>query len=41
MAEYVLVVDDEPLIRRFAGRALCEEGFGRASVRLSWPSGAS
>jgi DNA-binding NtrC family response regulator len=28
MAEHVLVVDDEPMIRRFAGRVLREEGFG-------------
>lgn len=28
MAEYVLVVDDEPMIRRFAGRVLREGGFG-------------
>jgi len=27
MAEHVLVVDDEPMIRRFAGRVLSEEGF--------------
>jgi two-component system, cell cycle sensor histidine kinase and response regulator CckA len=26
--EYVLVVDDEPVIRRFVARALLEEGFG-------------
>jgi two-component system cell cycle sensor histidine kinase/response regulator CckA len=28
MTEYVLVVDDEPMIRRFAARVLLEEGFG-------------
>jgi two-component system cell cycle sensor histidine kinase/response regulator CckA len=28
MSEYVLVVDDEPLIRWFAARVLREEGFG-------------
>lgn len=28
MTEYVLVVDDEPVIRRFAVRVLREEGFG-------------
>lgn len=28
MSEYVLVVDDEPMIRRFATRVLREEGFG-------------
>lgn len=28
MSEYVLVVDDEPAIRRFAARVLREEGFG-------------
>jgi CheY-like chemotaxis protein len=27
MSEYVLVVDDEPLIRWFAARVLREEGF--------------
>jgi two-component system, cell cycle sensor histidine kinase and response regulator CckA len=26
--EYVLVVDDEPVVRRFAARALIENGFG-------------
>ncbi|HEY7478915.1 MAG TPA: response regulator [Gemmatimonadales bacterium] len=26
--EYVLVVDDEPVVRRFAARALVESGFG-------------
>jgi two-component system cell cycle sensor histidine kinase/response regulator CckA len=28
MSAYVLVVDDEPMIRRFAARVLLEEGFG-------------
>jgi two-component system, cell cycle sensor histidine kinase and response regulator CckA len=28
MSEYVLVVDDEPLVRWFAARVLREEGFG-------------
>ena len=28
MSEHVLVVDDEPMIRRFASRVLREEGFG-------------
>lgn len=28
MSEYVLVVDDEPMIRGFATRVLREEGFG-------------
>ena len=28
MSEYVLVVDDEPMIRGFAARVLREEGFG-------------
>jgi DNA-binding response OmpR family regulator len=28
MSEYVLVVDDEPMIRWFAARVLREEGFG-------------
>ena len=28
MSAYVLVVDDEPMVRRFAARALLEEGFG-------------
>jgi two-component system cell cycle sensor histidine kinase/response regulator CckA len=28
MSEYVLVVDDEPMIRQFAARVLLEEGFG-------------
>jgi two-component system, cell cycle sensor histidine kinase and response regulator CckA len=28
MSEYVLVVDDEPLVRRFAARVLRDEGFG-------------
>jgi DNA-binding NtrC family response regulator len=28
MSEYVLVVDDEPMVRWFAARVLREEGFG-------------
>ena len=28
MSAYVLVVDDEPMVRRFAARVLREEGFG-------------
>ena len=28
MSEYVLVVDDEPMVRRFAARVLRDEGFG-------------
>jgi two-component system, cell cycle sensor histidine kinase and response regulator CckA len=28
MSEYVLVVDDEPMVRRFVARALQVEGFG-------------
>jgi DNA-binding NtrC family response regulator len=26
--DYVLIVDDEPMVRRFASRVLVEEGFG-------------
>ena len=28
MSAYVLVVDDEPMVRRFAARVLLEQGFG-------------
>ncbi len=28
MSEHILVVDDEPVVRRFAARVLREEGFG-------------
>jgi len=35
MSEHVLVVDDEPIIRRFAARGLREEGFGVSPISTS------